>query len=500
MGNAPSVNPFTQGQNLGPNAPLVPGGVLVYASTNYQGKPWLSFQNQKLGAHEERSFNAPFPILVKSLSVDPGYRVTFYQGANYSGPSNIYQTNKLPNLNLSIQSYKVDAIGSGIPTSPIQPVPIQPAPVQSAPLPGQQVLSIMGSQGQPINIGNLNIGDPKTVINNIVSNAIANALQTCGQVSSFTGNAGQIINLANVNPALSTTISTQCALSASIQNNISLNLTNSFQQWINSVDNAIQLSPTQRTDLQNALTSLQNYLINQLQICLRNSGNSAQINNLIRCAETSNEYNQRVNSIANLINQKLASNASPTSAPPLPRYSYPSGVQQPSGVPYTTPPTQAPPTTQPPRYSYPSGVVQPSGVPYTTGTQLPASPYVPPQGQPTGAIQLSGYLYNIPQSPYSKPIVNVTAGPNPGFVNVYYADGSSAQVMQSGPLNPVSNEVVDINGHPIRSSGVLTSQQLQNIPYSRYDQTNGSNNWLWILLIIIIILLVIFFAIRSTKY
>jgi len=63
---------------------------------------------------------------------------------------------------------------------------------------------------------------------------------------------------------------------------------------------------------------------------------------------------------------------------------------------------------------------------------------------------------------------------------------------------PGYGQNVDINGHPIQSSGVLTSQQLQNVPYSRYDQSGS--NWLWILLIIILIIVIFFVVFRSRQY
>lgn len=87
--------------------------------------------------------------------------------------------------------------------------------------------------------------------------------------------------------------------------------------------------------------------------------------------------------------------------------------------------------------------------------------------------------------PVSTPVYAANQ-PTPANTPVYAAN-------QPTPVNTNYPQYIDVNGHPIASSGVINSSQLP-----RYDQVAGSNTWIWIIILIIIILIILF--VLSRRY
>lgn len=358
-------------------------------------------------------------------------------------------------------------------------------------------------------------------ISNILTNVITQIVQRCTL-------------LLLVNPT--------CMTSAATINSLNSNLSSQLQALATSTANGSNLNSTTLSSL---LSQLQTTIVSIWPNCITSiagSNTTQRTASIVSCIQSNQQYQLVLTEITNFLNTATitpvvtttpTAGTTPVGAPTTnqPHYQYPNGSTQPSGG-YIAPQTNRPTGTQVPTNNqphYPNGVIQQSGNPYTIPNQAPGYSYPvtttqpttshsPTTGQPTGSVQLNGYIYNVPQSPYSKPIMTVTAGTTPGFVNVYYTDGTSAQVMQSSASIPVSNQTTNIipsTARPQTSPSPNISVVPQYIPvpvlvpvrrhghnhHGRYDQVddNSNGNWLWLLLIIIAILLVLYFVFRSKK-
>lgn len=391
--NVPTSTPQVSTGSVAPPA-LPVAGVYIYYQPNYQGNATqVTISGSSTTAAPSSTGSFTFLTQPKSIQVSPGYQLLLYPLPNLGGnpftygpSSTLISVASIPTSE-SAFSYKVLKAGTG-PGAPTAPT----------------ATTSTTSSGQTI--GN-------STINSIVTNAVSSILQTCAQSIIATGNNGQQVNLNNISSAqlLDSTVSNQCAQSTSVKNTLSANLNNQLQQYLSSLGNTTNITASQYSNLSSLVTTLQSNVLNQYSTCVSSTSTSQTISAIVTCILNSTNYSQTISSINNIL-VGLTS----TSTTALPTYGYLN--------------------TNQPQYTYPTTGQQGSTVPSNAGyrstnNQLSSNPYAT-----TNTSQLNGY--NVPQSPYSKPVVNVTAGQTPGFVNVYYADGSSAQVMQGSLLNSQS--------------------------------------------------------------
>lgn len=266
-------------------------------------------------------------------------------------------------------------------------------------------------------------------VNSILTNVFTQTVQSCTSIL-----------LVNRN----------CLTSAATVSSLNTNLGNQLQALANSTASSMNLSQANAATLSSLMSQLQSTVVNIWPSCLATlTGITAQrVTTIVNCIQNNQAYQIAVSQINNFLNNGLAGAIStptvtatgPVTTPTLVSTQIPSNNPYPNTVvPYTTTPTNRPQYgyQQPYTIQYPNSQ-QTYTPPYTTGTQLSGNPYsanVYSNTQPTGAVSLNGNIYNVSPSPYGKTITNVTPSQTPGFSNVYYSDGTSAQVRQTPSSN-----------------------------------------------------------------